>query len=228
MQNNKNYTVAMEMLGTTSIFKTFILYISWVLNPNKATSLANKIFSASGDSISIDTKKIAIGYLNEFFSKYIEYGKSKKDILKINSFIDTKVKTDNKIANALIELRGIRQKIKAVSKTTRDQIVRSKSSFGISQGIAKGTVLNFKNTRQNVPKNCIGIFPTSGVKYTTQFLKCVGIIFLNGSVTSHGAILARESKIPAVVSPTMVINDYETVEINGITGTVKRVVDRGN
>lgn len=228
MKNNKNYKQAMELLGTTNILRTFFLFVKWVLNPSLAIKMAKNIsdnIPSSGDN---NSKIIAIGYLNEFFSKYLEFGKSPEEVIKLNSQIDRREKTKNKIANALIELRGIRQKLKAASKTTDDQLVQTINSFGVSQGIVRGIVLNFKDTAQKVPKGCIGIFPTSGVKYTTQFLKCVGIIFQNGSVTSHGAILAREAKIPAIVSPTITIKDNETVEINGITGTVKRVVDRGN
>lgn len=228
MENNKKYKEAMHILGTTNIVKTFIIYISWILNPDIAIKLANKIFDNIKKQVDIRQNTIAIGYLNEFFSKYLEFGKSKEEIIKINGLIDKKIKTKDKITNALIELRRIRQRVKELSKNTEDQKFTTKNSFGVSQGIVIGTILNFKSTKQRVPDNCIGIFPTSGVKHTTQFLKCVGIVFKNGSITSHGAILAREFGIPAIVSPNINVEDNELVEINGITGIVKRVVDRVN
>jgi phosphoenolpyruvate-protein kinase (PTS system EI component) len=43
-------------------------------------------------------------------------------------------------------------------------------------------------------------------------------------MTSHGAILAREFKIPAIVSHNININDGQIVEIDGKNGTTK-VVD---
>ncbi|MFZ3301716.1 MAG: PEP-utilizing enzyme [Microgenomates group bacterium] len=228
MVNKKNNKRAMKLLGTTNIFKTFLTHVRWVLNPSLAVKLASEIYENTNKDKNIEPNIIAIGYLNEFFSKYIESGKTHEDIIKLNGQIDRQQKTSNKIANALIELREIRQKIKIKSKKNSDQVILTKTGLGVSQGVAVGKALNFKGTKQKVPNNCIGIFPTSGVKYTTQFLKCVGIIFKNGSITSHGAILARESKIPAIVFPYVDIIDNEAIEIDGIAGTVKRVVDSGN
>ena len=88
----------------------------------------------------------------------------------------------------------------------------------------KGKELNIYSVKQIIPKNCIGIFPTSGTKYTVQFLKCRGIIFLNGAMTSHGAILAREFSIPAIVAPNTKINDGTLVSINGGQGKI-RILD---
>lgn len=204
--------LSMKMLGTTNIFKTFFLFIKWVLKPQIAVDLAKKTNDIT-----------AIGYLNEFFSKYLEFGKTNEQIVKINQKIDQKIKTGDKIADSLITLRDLRAKIKKFNRSKDDQVVPTRKNFGISQGIATGKVLNINNTKQIIPKNCIGIFPTSGVKFTVQFLKCKGIIFLNGSVTSHGAIIAREFNIPAIVYPRLKINDDEIIEINGNNGKIKRV-----
>jgi phosphohistidine swiveling domain-containing protein len=214
--------LAMKMLGTTNIFKTFFLFIKWILKSQIAVDLANKIVSDINDSENKRSKIIAIGYLNEFFSKYLEFGKTNKEIVEINKKIDQKIKTGDKIADSLITLRDLRTKIKKFNRSKDDQVVPTRKSFGISQGIATGKVLNINNTKQIIPKNCIGLFPTSGIKYTTQFLKCIGIIFLNGGVTSHGAILAREFNIPAIVYPGLKINNNEIIEINGNNGNIKR------
>lgn len=217
--------LAMKMLGTTNIFKTFFLFIKWILKPQIAVDLANKIVSDINDSENKRSKIIAIGYLNEFFSKYLEFGKTNKEIVEINKKIDQKIKTGDKIADSLITLRDLRTKIKKFNRSKDDQVVLTRKSFGISQGIATGKVLNINNTKQIIPKNCIGLFPTSGVKYTTQFLKCVGIIFLNGAITSHGAILAREFEIPAIVTSNLKISDGENIIIDGDTGTIQKIVD---
>lgn len=212
--------LAMKMLGTTNIFKTFFLFIRWVLKPQIAVDLANKIVLDINNSESKRSRIIAVGYLNEFFSKYLEFGKTNKEIVEINKKIDQKIKTGDKIADSLITLRDLRAKIKKFNRSKDDQVVPTRKSFGISQGIITGKVLNINNTKQIIPKNCIGVFPTSGVKYTTQLLKCVGIIFLNGSVTSHGAILAREFGIPAIVYPNLKIKNGKNIIIHGDTGNI--------
>lgn len=186
--------------------------VSFVLNPQKAVDYANKSRS----------NPYVIGYLNEFFFKYISFGKSKQEIIKINEIIDQDKKTNNKLINTLKKLRKIRKEIKNAIDDV-DQIIKTNTNFGVSGGIVKGKILNIISVKQRIPKNCIGVFQTSGTKYTTQFLKCVGIIFLNGAITSHGAILAREFKIPAIVSPNFRIKNYELVIINGGTGSVEPV-----
>lgn len=207
----------MNLLGlSNNLIKNIFIHVMWIIKPQKAIDLAKKTNDV-----------VAIGYLNEFFSKYVGYGKTNKQIVEINQKIDNNVKTNDKIANALIELRKIRLKLKNLSASKRDQIIKTTKSFGISRGIVRGKILNITSTKQLIPKSCIGIFPTSGVKFTTQFLKCVGIIFLNGGVTSHGAILSREYDIPAVVSPNVNIDNGKDVLINGSTGDIK-VIDIDN
>lgn len=186
--------------------------VSFILNPQKAIAYANRF----------RLDPYTIGYLNEFFFKYLSFGKSKAEAIKINEIIDQDIKTNNKLINTLKELRKIRNEIKKLND--KDQIVKTSKCFGVSSGIIRGKILNIKSTKQIIPKNCIGIFPTSGVKFTNQFLKCVGIIFLNGGMTSHGAILAREFGIPAIVYPNLKIKQGKYVELDGTKGSVK-VVD---
>lgn len=219
MKTETNYKQAMSKLGITNFLKQFILSIKWVINPNSAIKLAKGIV-LNDQSKDKKISTIAVGYMNEFFSKYIEFGKSNVEVVKLNEIIDNRKKTDNRILVALIKLRKIRTKLKKLDIIKKDQPIRTIKSFGVSSGIITGKVLNVISTTQTIPKGCIGIFPTSGVKYTTQFLKCEGIIFKNGSMTSHGAIIAREFSIPAIVYPNLKINNGKTVTINGNTGQI--------
>ena len=195
--------------------------IYWVLDPQKAVDYANGLLTDiknnKGDRIK---KTKSIGYLNEFFSKYLAYGKSNQEIVLVNQDIDKKKKTNDKIANALIELRKIRLEIKKMSNDQNDQIIKTVKTFGVSSGIVRGTALNITSEKQAIPKGCIGIFPTSGTKHTRQFSKCAGIIFANGGMTSHGAIFTREFNIPAAVSPRLKIPDGTNVLIDGSTGKI--------
>jgi pyruvate,water dikinase len=103
-----------------------------------------------------------------------------------------------------------------------DALVESYPSNGtgkaVSVGKAKGMVLNIVNSNQQINKNTVGIFPNASPEFTHQFPKCVGIIFQKGGVTSHGAIVAREFGIPAIIDPNAKIPDNTAIEINGTTG----------
>ena len=58
----------------------------------------------------------------------------------------------------------------------------------------------------------------------SSYKKCSGIIFMKGGSTSHGAIVAREYKIPAIVyNQTDEIPQEMLVEIDGKQGTWKVV-----
>lgn len=234
MKNRKRYKLAMQMLGTTNILSTFLLYLKWVIRPNIAVKLAKKIANDINTSNQRGANIVAIGYLNEFFSKYLEFGKTKEQIIQLNEQIDKQSlssrdrKTKDKVISTLIELRTIRNRVKKFDTRKIDQRLVTKTFFGVSKGLARGKILNVNSVKQIIPNNCIGIFPTSGVKFTSQFLKCKGIIFLNGGMTSHGAILAREFDIPAIINPFAKIEDGILVEIDGNIGSVKRLVDKVN
>lgn len=94
----------------------------------------------------------------------------------------------------------------------------SRKGNPVSQGIAKGTIVNVTSHTFTIPPNTIGIFPNASPEYTTLFPQCRGIIFKKGGITSHGAIVTREFKIPAIVDPEVSIEDGIKVELNGSTG----------
>lgn len=236
IENKQSKKIAMKLLGTTNFLTTFFVFINWVLKPEKTVQIAKDLFKSSSkkdDLINnVYPSIIAVSYINEFYSKYLEFKMDKVRFLELNKKIDQETRTDNKIGNALIEIREIKKLLKInLAKLTGekqdDQIVKTTKSFGVSPGVIKGTILNVTNTNQIIPKKCIGVFPTSGIKYELQFLKCVGIIFLNGAVTSHGSILAREYGIPAIVSPNIKIKNGTTVLIDGNNGNIQ-VVDTDN
>ena len=141
------------------MLKNIFSHVIWILNPQKARNLSKN------EKSNIKT----IGYLDAFFSKYLEFAKTNEEIIKLHEKVDKQIKSNNKIANALIELRKIRLELnKKYNK--EEQLVKTVKNFGISKGTVKGKVLNIYSVKQIIPKNCIGIFPTSGTKYTVQFL----------------------------------------------------------
>ncbi|HVP42488.1 MAG TPA: PEP/pyruvate-binding domain-containing protein [Terriglobales bacterium] len=65
--------------------------------------------------------------------------------------------------------------------------------------------------------------------WTPLFLTAAGLIMEVGGIVSHGAIVAREYGIPAVVGvkgATRILRQGERVEVNGSTGEVIRIEER--
>lgn len=105
---------------------------------------------------------------------------------------------------------------------TIDKKAVSGRGVGVSAGTARGTVLHIDNPTIDIPSSTIGIFPNASPMFTIQYPKCAGMIFLRGGATSHGAIVAREFHIPAIVDEAAIaIPDSSELLIQGKEGTWK-------
>ncbi len=90
----------------------------------------------------------------------------------------------------------------------------------ISKGTVTGTVIQVTSSLMDIPAGTIAIFPNASPEYSILFPKCAGIIFQKGGQTSHGAIVAREYGIPAIVEKTaLAIPNNVRLTINGEQGT---------
>ncbi|WP_284189833.1 PEP-utilizing enzyme, partial [Zoogloea oryzae] len=70
------------------------------------------------------------------------------------------------------------------------------------------------------------VAPSTDPGWTPLFLKAGGLVVETGGYLSHGAIVAREFALPAVVNlPGIltVLRDGDEVEVDGLSGTVRRV-----
>ncbi len=70
------------------------------------------------------------------------------------------------------------------------------------------------------------VAPFTDPGWTPLFLTAGGLVMEVGGIMSHGAVVAREYGIPAVVGvkeATRQLHDGELVEVNGATGEVRRV-----
>nr|MBP8266691.1 hypothetical protein [Zoogloea sp.] len=68
------------------------------------------------------------------------------------------------------------------------------------------------------------VAPSTDPGWTPLFLKAGGLVVETGGYLSHGAIVAREFALPAVVNLPGVLGalaDGDEVEVNGLTGTVR-------
>jgi phosphohistidine swiveling domain-containing protein len=90
----------------------------------------------------------------------------------------------------------------------------------VSSGEVTGIAYHFSHPGESVPDGTIGIFPNASPEFAMQYPKCRGMIFLKGGQTSHGAIVAREYHIPALIdhAATMIPPQAE-VSLNGASGS---------
>lgn len=91
--------------------------------------------------------------------------------------------------------------------------------MGVSSGCVQGTVKYIHSVVEMIPPDTICIFPNASPEYSLLFPKCSGIIFLQGGRTSHGAIVAREYGIAALVdAQAKYIKEGERIEVEGARG----------
>ena len=98
---------------------------------------------------------------------------------------------------------------------------------GVSSGqaIAPAYVVHYPIKRTEIPAGSILVIKNLLPDSLSLLKKAVGLVAEQGSVTSHGAIMARELGIPAVVgvkSATQMVKSGDTLQIDGETGAVFR------
>ncbi len=96
---------------------------------------------------------------------------------------------------------------------------------GVSAGIAKGQarVLLKPSDIQPSERDYILVCPSTDPAWTPLFLHAAGLVMERGGLLSHGAVVAREYGVPAVVNipnATQNITDGQMLQIDGNQGTV--------
>ena len=101
------------------------------------------------------------------------------------------------------------------------------SGIGTSRGQIEGTVkvvLNLQQNVENIDKETILVVPYTDAGWSPLLALAGGLIAEVGGSLSHGAIIAREYGIPAVMDipyVTRLLHDGKKVRINGQTGIVE-------
>ena len=96
-------------------------------------------------------------------------------------------------------------------------------------GRARGKVRRLRHPAEGLALQAgeILVAPITDPGWTPLFLKAAGLVVETGGYLSHGAIVAREFALPAVVNLPGVfeaLQDGDLVEVDGGNGTVRRVV----
>ncbi|WP_153129762.1 PEP/pyruvate-binding domain-containing protein [Dechloromonas hortensis] len=97
-------------------------------------------------------------------------------------------------------------------------------------GVARGRVRRLRHPSEGLALQPgeILVAPSTDPGWTPLFLKAGGLVVETGGYLSHGAIVAREFALPAVVNlPGIVdqLRDGELIEVDGIAGMVRRLVE---
>ena len=96
---------------------------------------------------------------------------------------------------------------------------------GVSAGVVEGTARVVRDpTEETIEKGEILIAPSSDPGWTPLFLNAAGMVVEVGGQMSHGALVAREYGLPAVVSVSEATRRIETgqrVRVDGTQGTVE-------
>ena len=102
------------------------------------------------------------------------------------------------------------------------------TGLGVSAGEAKGTarVLLSPSDIKPTDKDYILVCPSTDPAWTPLFVKAAGLVMERGGMLSHGAVVAREYGVPAVVNivdATRSIADGQTLHVDGNQGTVSTI-----
>jgi pyruvate,water dikinase len=95
---------------------------------------------------------------------------------------------------------------------------------GFACGVAR--VLHTPDEGERLQRGEILVVPSTDPAWTPLFLKAGGLVMETGGYLSHGAIVAREFGIPAVVNlPGILqqIKEGDRVEVDGVRGIVRRL-----
>ena len=95
---------------------------------------------------------------------------------------------------------------------------------GSAQGLAR--LVDHAAAGTALQAGDILVAPSTDPAWTPLFLKAGAVVMETGGYLSHGAIVAREFGIPAVVNVPGIraqLKDGETIRVDGNTGTVSRV-----
>jgi pyruvate,water dikinase len=95
----------------------------------------------------------------------------------------------------------------------------------VSPGIAAGKarVITHPDDGQHVEPGEILVAPVTNPAWTPYFLPAAGVVMDMGGVLSHGAIIAREYGLPAVVNvgpASKIIQTGQTIRVDGDHGSV--------
>ncbi|NLI76008.1 MAG: hypothetical protein GX442_06140 [Candidatus Riflebacteria bacterium] len=97
----------------------------------------------------------------------------------------------------------------------------------VAPGVATGTVRILRSPAEagDLGPHPIIVCPSTDPGWTPLFVQACGLVVERGGTLSHGALIAREFGIPAVVLPdaTRILREGEELRLDGSTGSIERL-----
>lgn len=101
------------------------------------------------------------------------------------------------------------------------------SGDSVSSGVATGFARIVVNPREagDLGRDYVLVCPSTDPGWTPLFVNARALVIERGGILSHGAIVARDFGIPAVVCPqaTVLLRDGEKIRVDGNHGKISRV-----
>ena len=113
----------------------------------------------------------------------------------------------------------------AIARASDARAGNERTGVAVGAGVARGVARIIRDPRDGIRlgQGEILVAPSTDPAWTPLFLKAGGLVMETGGYLSHGAIVAREFAIPAVVNiPGILdeIRDGDVIEVDGSTGRV--------
>jgi phosphoenolpyruvate synthase/pyruvate phosphate dikinase len=89
----------------------------------------------------------------------------------------------------------------------------------VSAGISAGKCVVVTRPEVAVTEKSVLVLPTAGPEFTHLYSSASAIIFLQGGVLSHGSIIAREMKVPAVIAQGFSVAQGNASRVLTVDGT---------
>ncbi len=207
--------------------------------------LGNKIIAygvAESEGINLNSPQITVEVDNPCLKAYILESSQQQQYALSAEQLQQIIDTANQLVDELgtsFTLEWTICNIDAISQLYLTQICTSQSvvtqNFQMIQGLGAATgretatacvILEPEQKPEQIPPGVILIAPHIAPHWLPILRKVSGIITEKGGLTSHGAILARELGIPAIVSAkdaTMIIQTGEQLLIDGDRGEIYRL-----
>jgi len=125
--------------------------------------------------------------------------------------------------------QGVAQSAPAPSEpcTSTDENVWHGTVVGSGHARGVAHVARHPTEALNMPAGAILVVPSTDPSWTPLFLKAGALVMETGGYISHGAIVAREFGIPAVVNLPGILDRLKTgdmLEVDASRGIVRRLV----
>ena len=119
--------------------------------------------------------------------------------------------------------------IDAVGEVPEVKTVGGYKAFAVSSGQAAGParVRHSPTDAGDLGRGYILVCPSTDPSWTPLFVNAAGLVLECGGTLSHGAVVAREMGLPAVVLPdaTRMFRDGEEIRVDGRSGSVTRAAE---